>query len=411
AAAATAAVAGPGHGPATLRLERVVLVMRHGVRPPTKAVVAPAGMTDKPWPQWDVDYGQLTRHGHDATVLLGRWDRAHWAQQGLLTAATCPDANALDVEASYKQRTRDTGKAWLEGFAPDCKVPIEFPQSKQLDVVFHPFDAGAMQIDPADGLKAAEAALPAGGIAELVRQNAALFGLLDHAMGCCAPTVCESVGAPSPCGSALIPAGLEAGDGDGPSVGMPFSMASTVSQTFLMEYLDGKPMQDVAWGRLSREEISQLLEFHPIKYRFEERPAYVAYRAASPLVRRLLEAMQPGRPTVTALMGHDTNIADIGGYFDLHWQMPQYPRDDPPPAGALGFEVYADDQGGQFVKAFYRAQSMDQIRGLEALTASNAPAFEYLPIPGCSAPCRLADFDALARSHLVASPPAAATAK
>jgi 4-phytase/acid phosphatase len=197
-----------------------------------------------------------------------------------------------------------------------------------------------------------------------------------------------------------LPAGLVRNEGDRPDVGDPFGLASTISQTFLLEYLEGMPMQDVAWGRLTRAQIEDLLEFHSLKFYYEGRAPYVAARAASPLASRMLEAMEQG-PKLTVLVGHDTNIADLGGLLDLHWQVPSYPRDDPPPGGALGFEVLADASGERFVRAFYRSQTMDQVRELQPLSAANAPAYQYLPIPGCGNGCPLPEFEALVRSRLV----------
>jgi hypothetical protein len=49
----------------------------------------------------------------------------------------------------------------------------------------------------------------------------------------------------------------------------------------------------------------------------------------------------------------------------------------------MGFELLKDSGGHAFVRAFYTAQSMDQLRELQPLTASNPPAFSYFPIPGC----------------------------
>ncbi|MFT4055515.1 MAG: hypothetical protein QM681_13495 [Novosphingobium sp.] len=39
-----------------LQLEHVVMLMRHGIRPPTSANPAPAGYTQEAWPSWPVDW-------------------------------------------------------------------------------------------------------------------------------------------------------------------------------------------------------------------------------------------------------------------------------------------------------------------------------------------------------------------
>jgi 4-phytase/acid phosphatase len=387
AAAATAPAAAAGE----LKLERVVMLMRHGVRPPTKPQVTPVGTNDQPWPHWSTGFGELTPHGYDAVRLLGRWDRMNWAARGLLPAAGCPAANAVEVAASAKSRTQATAKALVEGLAPDCGIDVAFPASKADDVEFHPLETHAVAIDGDEALRAAQALEPPGGMAAEVKARAPLFALFNQAMGCKPDAACDI---------SKMPPGLVGNKGDRPDVGDPFGIVSTASQTFLLEYLEGMPMKDVAWGRLSRAQIETLLEFHPLKFRYEGRAPYVAARAASPLASRMLAAVEHG-PKLTVLVGHDTNIADLGGMLDLHWQMPGYPRDDPPPGGAIGFEVLADAAGQQFVRAFYRAQTMDQVRELQKLDAANAPSYQYLPIPGCAESCPFADFEQIVSAKLV----------
>lgn len=384
----------------SLALRRVVMLMRHGVRPPTKPKVVPDGVADKPWPKWPVEFGELTPHGYDAVKLLGAWDRGNWAARGLLPASGCPGNGDVVVAASSKSRTQATARALVEGMQPGCTVDIAFPQSPEEDVEFHPIDAGAVPFDADVALRETEEEVPADGMQGEVKRHAELFALLNRAFGCQAGNACDL---------SKMRAGIQREEDDSPSIGDPFGIASTASQTFLLEYLEGMPMQDVAWGRLSREDIGRLLEFHTTKFRYEARTPYTAERAASPLASRMLEAMESG-PRLTVLVGHDTNIANLGGFLDLHWSLPGYPDDDPPPGGALGFEVLADAAGKEYVRAFYRAQSMDQVRELQPLGADNKPAYVYLQIPGCADPCALRDFAAMVRPKLVASKPAPAAA-
>lgn len=398
--AGTDAAAGPGAAPDGFMLQRVVMLMRHGVRPPTKEHVTPEGVADKPWPAWPVGFGELTPHGHDAVALLGAWDRGHLVKRGLLAASGCPGDRDIAISASYKSRTQATAHALIGGLAPGCTIDVAFPASAEDDVLFHPLDAGAMPFDPEYAYRATIDELPADGLEGEVQRNGDLFALLDRAFDCCTGDSCPVDGKPRTCALSRTPAGIKRKEGDAPAVGNPFGIASTVSQTFLLEYLEGKPMEEVAWGRLSREEIGRLLEFHAIKFRYEARTPYTAERAASPLAARMLEALENG-PRLTVLVGHDTNVANLGGFLDVHWKVPDYPADDPPPGGALGFELLADTAGKQVVRAFYRSQTMDQVRELQALDGGNAPAYLYLPIPGCSDPCLLQDFARLVRAKLI----------
>jgi 4-phytase/acid phosphatase len=381
-----------------LQLERVVMLMRHGVRPPTKATVGPPGTADKPWPAWGTGFGELTWHGYDAVKLLGDWDRVHWESLGLLPADRSLDGTELAMEASYKTRTQDTARALAEGMMPGCPVAIPHADDAKHDFLFHPLATGKPDYDAAAAIEQARARQPQGGMAQEIRDNAGLFALLDEALGCCTPTTCGD-GKARACDLSRWPAALGSGDDGAVSVGDPFSLASTIGQTFLLEYLEGMPMKDVAWGRVDEAEIGKLLEFHVLKYKYEARTPYVALRTAAPLASRMLDALENG-PKLTVLAGHDTNIAQLGGFFDLHWTVPGYPSDDPPPGGALGFELLSDAAGMKYVRAFYRSQTMLQVRDLQPLDEANPPSWEILPIPGCAEPCRFETFAALARGKL-----------
>lgn len=394
----SAAAPAPAPGDAGLKLQRVVMLMRHGVRPPTKPAVGPPGTADKPWPKWSTGYGELTPHGYDAVKLLGTWDRRHWEALGLLPPDRCLDRSELAMEASYKTRTQDTARALAEGMMPGCPVEIPHPAADADDVLFHPLATGKPAYDAEAAMAQARARQPQGGMAQEIRDNAALFSLLNQALGCCTPADCGD-GKARACDLSRQPAALATADDGAVSIGDPFSLASTIGQTFLLEYLEGMPMRDVAWGRLDEAGIGKLLEFHVLKYRYEARTPYIALRTAAPLAARMLGALQDG-PKLTVLAGHDTNIAQLGGFFDLHWTVPGYPRDDPPPGGALGFELLSDAAGAEYVRAFYRSQTMPQVRELQPLDEANPPSWEILPIPGCAEPCRLEAFAALVRGKL-----------
>ncbi len=386
------------------RLERVVMLMRHGVRPPTKPMVTPPGVAAQAWPAWSVAWGELTPHGYDAVRLLGAWDRRHWADQGLLSAEGCPAAGQVHLAASSKSRTQATARALAEGLAPGCPLEVEFPATPADDAEFHPLDAGAVPIDPDLALAAQMALTPTGGLqAEMARQ-ATLLKRLSAVLGCCTVESCAEQTLPAGCDLSQWPQTLTRNEEDRADLAPPLGLASTVAQTFLLEYLEGKPMDEVGWGRVSRDDIEAFLSFHTLKFYYEGRAPYVAARAASPLARRMLTALESG-PALTVLAGHDTNIADLGGMLDLHWQVPGYPADNPPPGGAVGFELWRDGAGQGTVRAFYRAQTMDQVRDLRPMIGAEQAAFEYIAIPGCAAPCRLEDFDRLVRSRLVASRP------
>jgi len=368
-ATAAPARAAPAAG---LELERVVMLMRHGIRPPTKPNPVPPGYASDPWPTWTVDFGLLTGRGAAGAELLGKSDREYFAGRGLFGPG-CPAAGSVRIEASAKPRTVSTAESWAQGFMPGCPVNIAHPPTGGLDPIFHPLDAHPASFDGERAYRETLAEAPEGGIPA---EEAAFHDDLT--------LLAKVIGCSNPCPLLSESTEIVARNHDRPDLEGPLDIASTASQTLLMEYLEGMPMKDVGWGRVTRNQIEQLLRFHPLKFKYANRPDYVARYAAAPLVREIAGALSsPGAARLTLLAGHDTNVADLGGFFKLHWQVPSYPADEIPPGSALGFELLRAPSGTQYVRAFYRAQTMDQLRNQQPLTGENPPFRTYLPIPDC----------------------------
>ena len=394
-----------------LALERVVFVMRHGIRPPTKDPAKGTNYASDPWPAWPVDYGLLTPRGAAGIRLLGTADRAEYVKRGLIPADGCLAPGAVDVEASAKQRAIKTGEAYLETLLPGCVVAVAHPEKEgPEDAIFHPLDSGPADFDGARGHAEALALAPAGGMAAEADAYRREIDLLGTILGCCSATVCAANDAGAACTLADLPTTLAAHPHDRPDLEGPLAIGSTISQTLLLEYLEGMPMRDVGWGRVTRDQIEQLLIFHPVKFRYENGSPYVARRAAGPLVTRMAEALDagPGGPRFTLLFGHDTNLADVGSLLGISWKVASYPKDDIPPGGALGFELLGDKAGHKFVRAFFRAQTMDQLRNQTPLDAQAEGYRSYLSIPGCNSPgdttpCPIDRFKAIVKEKLTAS--------
>lgn len=404
--AAQAQEAAADHG---LRLERVVFLMRHGIRPPTRDPAASDNPARDPWPAWPVDFGLLTPRGAAGIRLLGAADRADYVRRGLLPANGCLPDGAVDAEASAKQRAIVTGQSYLETLLPGCNVAVAHPEREgPEDAMFHPLDSGPSDFDGVEALREATALAPPGGVAAEAAARRDEIDLLGRVLGFGSEAQCEAGRVPSPCTLADLPSSIEGNRHDRPDLAGPMAIGSTVSQTLLLEYLEGMPMSDVGWGRVSRDEIERLLVFHPVKFRYENGPRLVARRAAGPLMTRMLGALNGGAdaPRLTLLFGHDTNVADIGSLLGIEWHAASYPAGDIPPGGALGFELLGDGHGQRFVRAFFRAQTMDQLRNQEALDPAAAGYRTYLSIPGCDAPgaapapCPLARFDEIVTARL-----------
>jgi 4-phytase / acid phosphatase len=70
----------------------------------------------------------------------------------------------------------------------------------------------------------------------------------------------------------------------------------------------------------------------------------------------------PREAKLVIYVGHDTNLANIGGMLELNWQLGRYQQNETPPAGAMVFELLRDAAGTHFVRVSYVSQTLDQMR-------------------------------------------------
>jgi 4-phytase/acid phosphatase len=375
ASAALALMAGTAHAapaPEGLTVDRVVIVMRHGVRPPTKAQPMPVGVTPETWPSWPVEPGFLTPHGALAVERLGASDGAALRAQGVIPAKGCP---TVRIVADSDQRTIETAKSWAKAFAPGCDLPSDHQPQGSKDARFGPIEAGLVKLDPAQVDAAVAQGVGPGGMAAVEAAHRPLLVLADHILCDGASANCGIGGEPS----AIAPAS----SAKRPKMAGALDRASTVAQIMLLEYGEGKPMPQVGWGRVTPAQIAQLSALHALEFRLLARPYPVASANLSGLLPIMREGLI-GTTPVTMISGHDTNIANLGGLLDLHWQVPGLAQDDPAPGGAIVLERLKAKDGKLYVRASYRAQSLEQIRAATPLK----PGAAYratMAIPGCAA--------------------------
>src|SRR5579872_1724441 len=102
-------------------LERVVIVLRHGTRPPTVSNADLAKYADKPWPAWPVAPGELTPHGGQTVKLMGETVREAYRARRLLPRTGCAAPSEVTVWADgADQRTRESGRITAEALQPGC---------------------------------------------------------------------------------------------------------------------------------------------------------------------------------------------------------------------------------------------------------------------------------------------------
>lgn len=379
-----------------LKLVSVVMLMRHGIRSPTKQPAMALGVAANDWPLWRTAPGELTAHGAHAVTLLGAFERVYFADAGLIPSS-CPPSGLIDIVADSDERTVATAQALIKGLAPGCGIRAAHLAQGVDDPIFSALSIHAADFD-AEAARQAALDHIGGNLDQFVARYQENLNHMQEIL-CPTPTSAKA------CGILHETSLLSAQHGEMKLKG-PIAAASTASEIFLLEYLEGKSLKDVGWGRVTPHDMLQLLALHPAKYPVTAYPAYIADRAATPIAQSIRAGLSGDQPAkLTILVGHDTNIADLAGMLDLHWTLGGYPDRDPPPGGALMFESLQDRATGQrFVRLLYIVQTPEQMRDLVPLSAEHPPAMAVLNIPACPAVhgyCPLNKFDELVRAKLV----------
>jgi 4-phytase / acid phosphatase len=375
-------------------LKFVVYFSRHGVRSPTGKAVQYNKFSKAEWPDWNVPPGNLTTHGLHLMELFGAYDRMELANEKLLSAEGCTDADKVSFYADSDQRTRETANALAKGLFPQCNIAVPSLPEGTNDPLFH--------LPPADVARADVALTVAaiGGrignnpntLTEAYRPQLAAFDNILATCGKASPNTAKRTSLFN------IPATLSAGQGDHlAELRGPLNTASTLAENLLLEYTEGLDMAQVGWGCVDGSTIRSLIALHTAATDFTQRTPAIARMQASNLLDHIHAAMEqaveqhpiPGalsKRTDRALflIGHDTNLLNMAGVLNLTWIVDGR-RDDTPPGGALIFELWKRRGTGNYeVRVYFSAQTLEQMRFAKPLTPGEPPQRVPVFIPGCS---------------------------
>jgi 4-phytase/acid phosphatase len=392
AAAATAGTADTTPAP---KLRFAVILTRHGVRSPTWTPQELNAYSSQPWPDWGVPPGNLTPRGNKLMTLFGSYYRLYFAN--LLRSTGCEDAGHVYFLADAESRTRETASAMATGMMPGCRLNIHSVSDKK-DPLFSPLSAGVAKPDRALAAASISGRIGANPNA-LIGVYRQAFGTLREVLFGCAPdTPCPAKQRPGKRSVLNQPSSVEAGQGDhAADLRGPLRIGSTLSEDFLLEYLNGMDGKDLGWGRLDAGKLLEILTLHAAYAELARQTPYVARIQSSNLLSHVLRSMEqavrdssvPGSlgevgDRVLIVVGHDTNISNIAGLLGISWLLDGYPPDDTPPGGAVVFELWQQAQGEMAVSTYYVAQSTNQMRKAVPLTLDSPPLRSPIFVPGCS---------------------------
>jgi 4-phytase/acid phosphatase len=375
-------------------LKYVVYVSRHGVRSPTAKISQYGLYSRAPWPTWDVPPGYLTKHGYGLMKLFGTYDRNQLTRDGLFSSQGCEDADHATLYADSDQRTRETGKALAEGLFPGCNLPVLGLSEGTNDPLFHLNSEAIGSKDAALAVAAMAGRIgdSPNNLTDAYRKQIASLDQILSSCGTSAATQQKRM-------SLLeIPASLTIGKSDHlAELHGPLNTSSTLAENLLLEYTEGMDSSNVGWGCVDGSKLRSLMDLHTAAVDFTQRTPFIAKMQASNLLAHIDRSIEQavtqhpvdgaiGKPKDRALflIGHDTNLTNIGGLLNLTWIIDGR-RDDTPPGGALIFELWKEGKTGNYsVRTYFTVQTLEQMRSSAPLTLDHPPERVPVFIPGCS---------------------------
>ncbi len=333
--------------------------------------------------------------------MLGAYFRSYLLHEGLLTGNDRMDAARSYFRANSIQRSNATAHAFRTGLIPRYKAPVHSYPLGQADAVFDPITAKVVTVDTDRAATEAQGIFNSG--TALISSYSAEYSLLRSVLF----NYQQGTDPPPSTPSGLIDTTAlaipltadttELATGNVINVG-GLMLANMAADPFVMQYAEGFSMDQVAWGRLTLDEISQLTLLVNNLFQIELLSPYLnklqSSNAASHVLRTMEQAITgksvPGafgdaRSRIVVVISSDGYVAGLAGLLQLHWLLSGYQQDFCAPGGALVFELRQSKSSKEYlVRVFYTAQTFDQLRNLTSLTLDQPPATMQLLVPGGS---------------------------
>ena len=353
------------------RLVRTVIFSRHGVRSPTQNDATLKQWANRAWPRWPVKPGNLTERGK--ALVSAQWTalKPLLTQQGLLPAAGCPAADRYQLVADEDERTRETAIAIFEGLAPGCRIQPQY--GTRYDLLFHPDAARYRTMDRRQAVEEVQSRLDA-----LEKDPAMMLALnrLQAITACCKAKLCRHQVDLRQCTLPELPTRLSI-DSTRPKLDISgkWPMASSLAEIMLLEYAEW-PGKKAGWGTVDETVLRQIVPLHDRVFDATHRPPILARAGGTHLLKHIRDVLlSDSSPALNVLVGHDTNIAYLGGLFGIDWSVPGQGTNPIPPGSFLSFELWEKPDGTREVRIHFNAPTF------ETLHTQPAPVVSPVQVP------------------------------
>ncbi len=382
------------------KLEYVVLLHRHGVRSPLVSLADLGEYSAQPWHPLSVPLGYLTEHGRIEMRMTGEWDREYLLRKGLIAGTPgCGDAAKFYFHADAIQRDLESARAVALTMFPNCNVPIHSSPAGTPDPMFLSADA--------PGLVDRELA---GAAFEGRTGSDPWLILKSHASDVAIAQKILSGNGPAPKKTLLTPVPPK-GDRYARAIG-PLTPDNYITDALLLEYEEGYPPSETAWGRMNETNLPAVLILQQAFTDLVWDNVPIARARGSNLLAHMLRSMQQevsghavegalGNPGDAGLvvLGHDSDFGHIATMLNLSWILEGFPPKATPPGAAMMFEIWREESGKRTVRLSIVGQAIQQIR--DSVSPVKTPPMKVAVfIPGCSIaaegfPC---DFEAFRKT-------------
>ena len=351
--------------PEGYQLQQVLMMSRHNLRAPlaNNGSVLEQSTPNK-WPEWDVPGGQLTTKGGVLEVYMGHYMREWLAEQGMVKSGECPPPDTVYAYANSLQRTVATAQFFITGAFPGCDIPVHHQEKMgTMDPTFNP----VITDDSAAFSEQAVAAMEK----ELSKlQLTDSYQLLEKIVNYKDSPACKEK---QQCSLVDGKNTFSAKYQQEPGVSGPLKVGNSLVDAFTLQYYEGFPMDQVAWGEIKSDQQWKVLS--KLKNGYQDSlftSPEVARNVAKPLVSYIDKALVTDRtsaPKITVLVGHDSNIASLLTALDFKPYQLHDQNERTPIGGKIVFQRWHDSKANRdLMKIEYVYQSAEQLRNADALT-------------------------------------------
>lgn len=377
-----------------LSLEKVVILSRHGIRAPFVAhdsILAKS--TPFTWPQWQTKGGYLTPKGARLEQLFADY-LVDWLQdQQLLDRNQCPDQEIL-IYTNSLPRTIDSGQSFAKGAFNSCNLAVyHLEEIGKMDNTFNPITRSETNenfLQQAN--QAVDALIGKGGFKQLNQKLSSNFTTLEQVLDYSeSPSCIEN----KQCTFSNQVNTLTFEQGKEPKTTGALRNGTGAVDSFMLQYYEGYPLQDVAWGRIKTAE--QWQQLNQIKDTYNDvlfGTKVMAKQAATPLLTFIQNSFsdhdyahplikQAQQAKLVVLFGHDSNVGSIIPLLRIKdYQLPQQ-YEKTPISGKIVFQQWKKPNGKSLMKIEYIYQTTEQLRNGSNLDATNPPQRVFLEMEDC----------------------------